>query len=70
MGQVLIDGHDAGLEQVRAGMAWWYRNYSKEQTPEDRELYERAEQAARDLKAGLWRDPVPTPPWEWRQKRK
>jgi endonuclease YncB( thermonuclease family) len=69
VGQVLIDGHDACLEQVRAGMAWWYRDYSKEQTPEDRELYEKAESAAKERKLGLWRESNPMPPWEWRQKK-
>lgn len=70
VGQVLIDGHDAGLEQVRAGMAWWYRAYSKEQKPEERELYERTEQAAKELKVGLWRDTNPVPPWDWRRLNK
>lgn len=28
----VLDGSiDAGLEQIRAGMAWWYRAYAKEQ---------------------------------------
>ena len=40
---VLVDGHDVNLEQVCAGMAWWYRQYAKEQTPDDRQLYESAE---------------------------
>ena len=69
-GQVFIDGHDAGLEQVRAGMAWWYRDYSKEQALENQELYERTEQAAKEGKLGLWRDAAPIPPWEWRRKRR
>ncbi len=69
IGQVFLDGHDIGLEQVRAGMAWWYRAYSKEQTPEDRELYEKAELAAKERKLGLWRDSAPIPPWEWRRRK-
>lgn len=68
VGQVFIDGRDAGLEQVRAGMAWWYRDYSKEQTPEGLVLYEKTEQAAKEGKLGLWRDEAPIPPWEWRRK--
>ena len=69
VGKVFMDGHDAGLEQVRAGMAWWYRDYSKEQTPEDLTLYKKTEQAAIEGKLGLWRDAAPIPPWEWRRKR-
>ena len=30
---------DAGLEQIRAGFAWWYRAYAKEQSEADRDLY-------------------------------
>ena len=69
IGQIFLDGHDIGLEQVRAGMAWWYRAYSKEQEPEDRELYEKAELAAKERKLGLWRDSTPIPPWEWRRQK-
>jgi len=61
---------DAGLEQLKAGMAWWYRKYAGEQSAEDRERYEAAEQAARDGKLGLWRDPKPVPPWDWRKQSK
>jgi len=56
-----------GLEQIRAGMAWWYREYANEQSPEDRDRYERAEREARAKKVGLWREPNPVPPWEWRR---
>lgn len=69
VGVVLVDGHDVNLEQVRAGFAWWYREYAKEQKPEDRALYELAEKAAREGKLGLWADPRPKPPWEWRSKK-
>jgi len=62
----LADGHDVNLEQVRAGMAWWYRQYAKEQTPEDRQLYELAENEARAAKRGLWADNEPLLPWKWR----
>lgn len=61
---------DAGLEQLKAGMAWWYRKFAGEQSAEDRERYEAAEQAARDGKLGLWRDPKPVPPWDWRKQSK
>ena len=35
---------DAGLGQVSAGFAWWYRKYAKEQSAEDARAYELAEQ--------------------------
>ena len=67
VGVVFVDGHDVNLEQVRAGFAWWYREYAREQTPEDREGYALAEKAARERKFGLWADRNPVPPWEWRK---
>jgi endonuclease YncB( thermonuclease family) len=33
--KVLVNGTDANMEQIRAGMAWWYRKYAKEQSPND-----------------------------------
>ena len=70
VGIVLVDGHDVNLEQIRAGLAWWYRQYAKEQTPDDRQLYERAENEARAAKRGLWADANPVPPWEWRETKR
>jgi endonuclease YncB( thermonuclease family) len=61
---------DAGLAMITQGMAWWYRAYAREQTPEARGQYEFAEQEARDKRAGLWGDPEPVPPWEWRKVRR
>lgn len=65
---VFVGSRDAGLEQVRAGMAWWFREYANEQAPDDRASYEGAEDAARFGRKGLWQDRQPTPPWAWRAK--
>ncbi len=70
VGVVLVDGHDVNLEQVRAGMAWWYRQYAKEQTLDDRRLYEQAENGAKAARRGLWVDANPVPPWEWRRTKR
>lgn len=66
VGKVWVDGNDECLEQVKAGLAWHYKEYEKEQSPADRQLYASAEQEARSQKRGLWKDPSPTPPWEYR----
>lgn len=60
---------DAGHAQIVAGMAWWYRDYAKEQTSEDRGRYESAEQDARARKRGLWVDKEPVAPWDFRKTR-
>jgi endonuclease YncB( thermonuclease family) len=59
---------DVSYAQISAGLAWWYRAYAKEQSPEDRGRYESEENEARLRKRGLWVDDAPIPPWEWRQK--
>ena len=58
---------DAGLAQVTVGLAWHYKQYAGEQSAEDRERYSFAEVEARARRAGLWRDPGPVAPWEWRE---
>ncbi len=54
IGKVLVNGRDVNLVQIERGMAWFYRQYQREQSPNDRRLYEAAEDAARaDKRAGL-----------------
>lgn len=65
---VIVDGRDANLAQVAAGMAWWYRKYQSDQTARQRRDYEAAEGAARATGRGLWADKDPTAPWEFRRR--
>lgn len=60
---------DANLAQITVGMAWHYKYYERDQSPEDRQRYAFVEREARAKKVGLWADPSPVPPWEWRRKR-
>ncbi len=66
VGNVLIDGQDAGLHQVKAGLAWHYKQYQNEQSANDRLAYAEAELEARANRWGLWADSSPTPPWTYR----
>ena len=61
---------DACHAQITAGMAWWYTKYAKDQMREDARRYELAEQNAQARRMGLWSDPQPIPPWDWRHKGK
>ena len=61
---------DAGLAQITVGLAWHYKQYAKEQAPEDRERYAFAEDEAKAKHAGLWQDKNPIPPWEWRHQKR
>lgn len=53
---VRVDGIDVGLAQIEAGLAWWYRKYARDQSPQDRASYAAVEQDAQETKRGLWRD--------------
>lgn len=59
---VKIGYKDLALELVRAGLAWHYKRYSSDQT------LAAAEEAARIKKIGIWSQPSPTAPWDYRQR--
>lgn len=67
---VHVDRKDVGLAQLDAGLAWWYRKYANEQPPQERLEYEMAETKAAVDRIGLWSDPNPIPPWEWRHPKR
>ena len=62
----LQDGTDVCLAQIEAGLAWHYKRYEHEQTPDDRARYAAAEIIARAAQRGLWRSQSPMEPWEFR----
>jgi endonuclease YncB( thermonuclease family) len=61
---------DVNHAQVLAGMAWWYRYYAKEQSPEDQGRYESAEDEAKARGWVLWADPHPINPYDWRKGKR
>ena len=70
VGKIIVGGVDANLAQIKAGMAWHYKQYQREQTEGDRIAYALAEDDAKVTKRGLWKDADPMPPWEWRKQQK
>ena len=61
---VLPDGRVLNQELVKAGMAWWYQQYSKDVG------LKKLEEEARKAKRGLWADKKPVAPWEWRRRQR
>ncbi len=57
-------GASLNARLIAGGFAWHYKRYS-----DDSGLAE-AEDAAREARLGLWADPAPTPPWDWRKAHK
>lgn len=61
---VLPDGRNLNHEIVRAGFAWWFVKYARQ----DARLA-RLELDARDARRGLWKDEGPVPPWQFRNAK-
>ena len=57
-----LNGTNVNLDMVKKGMAWQYEKYSKSA------ILRLAQTEAKSQKLGLWRDPYPTPPWEFRRR--
>jgi endonuclease YncB( thermonuclease family) len=60
LGHVTCGNVDANTEQVRRGMAWVAVKAPK------RSPLSALQEEARVQHIGLWSDPYPTPPWQWR----
>jgi endonuclease YncB( thermonuclease family) len=55
---------DAGRAQLTVGLAWHY--LERKQGEQDRLAYEFDEMEARARRVGLWSEPDPIAPWDWR----
>ena len=64
IGTIVVDGRSINRMMVAEGMAWAYRRYLV-----DRSLLD-VEAAARSGRVGLWVDPQPVAPWEWRAAKR
>ncbi|RAU82507.1 thermonuclease family protein [Pontibacter arcticus] len=61
---ILQDGRSLNEELIRNGYAWHYKAYSKDKNLENLEA------DARRFKRGLWQQPNPTPPWDYRKDKR
>lgn len=55
-------GENVNKALVKAGLAWHYLKYSTDDT------YSNLEVIARQQKVGIWSDPYPIEPWNWRKQ--
>ena len=62
---VYVGDSNVNTAMVARGYAWWYRYHARH-----REDLRQAESEAREARAGLWADPNPEPPWEWRRRNR
>ena len=68
VGKVILDKQDVCLAMIEIGLAWHYKDYEKEQSKTDRDLYSQAELKAREAKIGLWQDSKAIEPSSFRHK--
>lgn len=61
---VTANGTEANRQQVLNGAAWVYDRYNTDNS------LPALQREAQTQKRGLWADPNPVPPWEWRHKNK
>lgn len=62
LGYVMVGDMNVNKQLLRQGFAWYYKQYNK-----DEELA-KLEQEARSKKVGLWSQPNPVAPWDFRKK--
>ena len=67
VGKVLVNGVDANLEQVKRGMAWFYKKYQNELLLQDRLDYLHAQENAEKDRIGLWVGNDSVAPWDFRK---
>jgi endonuclease YncB( thermonuclease family) len=70
LGKIIVEGNDANYEQLKKGLAWYYKQYEKDLSDEDKQKYSEAEELARNYGMGLWGDSNSIAPWEFRRKGK
>lgn len=69
-GTVYFDGRDINLEQIQDGCAWFYRYYARELNRAMRKAYDEAEAQAQNARIGLWQDPHPINPYDYRRSKR
>jgi len=60
---ILPDGENFNETLVREGLAWWYRYFAP-----DADHLRRAQLEAMEARRGIWEDPGPMAPWDWRRR--
>jgi len=63
IGMVTVDGVNINEKLLEEGLAWHYKYFDKNAA------WAKLEDVSRKEKKGLWKEPNPTPPWEWRKQK-
>lgn len=63
LGKLNCNGTDASHYLVKNGFAWHAGKYARDP------VLKQAAEDARGQQLGLWQDPDPIPPWQWRKRQ-
>ena len=66
VGLVYVNGQSLNEALIKKDYAWFYRKYCKADFCED---WLAIESLARSYKVGIWSEPDPIPPWDFRHKK-
>ena len=64
LGVIMVGSVDVNAKMIEDGWAWHYKNYN------DEERLSKLEVEARKTKRGLWADPNPLAPWDYRTRQR
>ena len=67
VGVIKLSGTILNTEIIKAGLAWQYERYCKMPFCSE---WKQLESDAKAVKAGLWSEPNPEPPWDFRHENK
>lgn len=73
LGRVIVGDLDANAQQVKTGMAWAYRSCNKYhlcRPNQDSIPHLGSESDAKNTRTGLWQDPSPEAPWDYRKSKR
>lgn len=66
LGRVVAKDMDIGVQMIRDGVAWYNKAEATNFSEIEKQEYVGSEQAARTEARGLWKDPNPVSPWDFR----
>jgi endonuclease YncB( thermonuclease family) len=69
LGKVFYKEMDVGAQMIRDGVAWFDPRSSDRLTDAERQIYAESQSAARSERRGLWQDPAPVAPWDFKQQQ-
>ncbi|MCG6911424.1 MAG: thermonuclease family protein [Deltaproteobacteria bacterium] len=64
IGFVFVGDKNLNKALLEAGLAWHYKKYNRDPA------LAKLEYEARSAKRGLWVEPDPVAPWEWRRRKR